>query len=210
MDYYIYEGQEPVFSLNSIVATHYNTSSSWAKHRNIMEELKAIYNDRVVYGLADSSNVYIDAVSLGEVLSRNIYSKLMESDRLWVSADDLAVILEDNNCPTDDFEKWLISIRYMDNKTHALTYNNGKKVYYRYEGQELVFSLNSIVATHYHSNIVITDCPNGDTYECKPDDSRVWWVSADDALGLARTISSTLGTWLEGWIDLMGKTPFDL
>ena len=176
-----------------------------------MEELKAIYNDRVVYGLADSSNVYIDAVSLGEVLSRSIYSKLIdESDRLWVSADDLAVILEDNNCPTDDFEKWLISIRYMDNKTHALTYNNGKKVYYRYEGQELVFSLNSIVATHYHSNIVITDCPNGDTYECKPDDSRVWWVSADDALGLARTISSTLGAWLERWIDLMGKTPFDL
>jgi hypothetical protein len=43
----------------------------------------------------------------------------MKSDRLWVSADDLAVILEDNDCPTDDFEKWLRSIRGMDNKpTH--------------------------------------------------------------------------------------------
>jgi hypothetical protein len=177
---------------------------------DVKEELKATYNDRVVYGLADNSNVYIDAVSLGEVLSCSIYSKLMESDRLWVSVDDLAIILEDNNCPTDDFEKWLISIRNMDNKTHALTYNNGKKVYYRYEGQELVFSLNSIVATHYNSSIVIIDLPNGNTYECKPYDSRVWWASADDALGLARTISSTLGTWLEGWIDLMGKTPFDL
>ena len=85
-----------------------------------MAELKATYNNGVVYGLADSSNVYIDAVSLGEVLSRRIYSKLIdESDRLWVSADDLAVILEDNNCPTNDFEKWLISIRNMDNKpTH--------------------------------------------------------------------------------------------
>lgn len=81
-----------------------------------MEELKAIYNNRVVYGLADSSNVYIDAVSLGEALSRRIYSKLMESDRLWVSADDLAVVLEDNNCPTDDFEEWLTSIRKQPQK----------------------------------------------------------------------------------------------
>ena len=48
----------------------------------------------------------------------------MESDRLWVSADDLAVILEDNNCPTDDFEKWLRSIRNMHNKTHTLAYSN--------------------------------------------------------------------------------------
>jgi homoaconitase/3-isopropylmalate dehydratase large subunit len=84
-----------------------------------MEKLEAIYNDRVVYGLADSSNVYIDAVSLRKVLDCNIYSELMKSNRLWVSADDLAVILEDNNCPTDDFEKWLLSIRGMDNKpTH--------------------------------------------------------------------------------------------
>ena len=105
-----------------------------------MAELKATYNNGVVYGLADSSNVYIDAVSLKEVLDCSIYSELMESDRLWVSADDLAVILEDNNCPTDDFEKWLISIRNMDNKTHALAYNNDKKVNYRYEGQEPVFS----------------------------------------------------------------------
>lgn len=82
-----------------------------------MEELKAIYNDRVVYGLADSSNVYIDAVSLEKVLSRRIYSKLMdESDRLWVSVDDLAAILEDNNCPTDDFEEWLTSIRKQPQK----------------------------------------------------------------------------------------------
>jgi hypothetical protein len=81
-----------------------------------MEELKAIYNDRVVYGLADSSNVYIDAVSLEKVLSRRIYSKLMESDRLWVSADDLAMVLEDNNCPTDDFEEWLTSIRKQPQK----------------------------------------------------------------------------------------------
>jgi hypothetical protein len=101
-----------------------------------MEELKATYNNGVVYGLADSSNVYIDAVSLKEVLNCSIYSKLIKSDRLWVSADDLAVILEDNNCPTDDFEKWLISIRNMDNKTHALTYNNDEKVYYTYEEQE--------------------------------------------------------------------------
>ena len=82
-----------------------------------MEELKAIYNDRVVYGLADSSNVYIDAVSLGEVLSSRIYSKLMDnSDRLWVSVDDLAMVLEDNNCPTDDFEEWLTSIRKQPQK----------------------------------------------------------------------------------------------
>ena len=82
-----------------------------------MEELKAIYNGRVVYGLADSSNVYIDAVSLEKVLSRRIYSKLlMESDRLWVSVDDLAAILEDNNCPTDDFEEWLTSIRKQPQK----------------------------------------------------------------------------------------------
>lgn len=154
--------------------------------------------------------MYIDAVSLGKVLSRSIYLKLMESDRLWVSADDLAAILEDNNCPTDDFEKWLRSIRGMDNKTHTLTYINDKKIYYRYEGQEPVFSLNSIIATHYNSNITFTNWRNGDTYEYKPDDSRVRWVSADEALELARTISSTLGTWLEGWIDLMGKTPFDL
>lgn len=88
-----------------------------------MTELKATYNNGVVYGLADSSNVYIDAVSLKEVLNCSIYSKLIKSDRLWVSADDLAVILEDNNCPTDDFEKWLISIRNI-------------KVYYTYEEQE--------------------------------------------------------------------------
>ena len=176
-----------------------------------MEELKAIYNDRVVYGLADSSNVYIDTVSLGEVLSRRIYSKLIdEPDRLWVSVDDLAAILEDYNCPTDDFEKWLRSIRNMDNKTHTLAYNNGKKVYYRYEGQVLVFSLNSIVATHYNSSIVIIDLPNGNKYECKPYDSRVWWISADEALRLARAVNPTLGAWLEGWIDVMGKTPFDL
>ena len=175
-----------------------------------MEELEAIYNDRVVYGLADSSNVYIDAVSLGEVLNCSIYSKLMESDRLWVSADDLAVILEDNNCPTDDFEKWLLSIRGMDNKTHTLTYINDKKVYYRYEGQEPVFSLNSIVATHYNSNVRFTDWRNGDTYEYKPDDSRVRWVSADVALELARMVDSTLGIWLEGCIGVMRKTPFDL
>jgi hypothetical protein len=178
--------------------------------RNIMEELEAIYNDRVVYGLADNSNVYIDAVSLGEVLNCSIYSKLMESDRLWVSADDLAVILEDNNCPTDDFEKWLLSIRGMDNKTHTLTYINDKKVYYRYEGQEPVFSLNSIVATHYNSNVRFTDWRNGDTYEYKPDDSRVRWVSADVALELARMVDSTLGIWLEGCIGVMRKTPFDL
>jgi homoaconitase/3-isopropylmalate dehydratase large subunit len=86
---------------------------------DVKEELKAIYNDRVVYGLTDNSNVYIDAVSLKEVLDCSIYSELMKSNRLWVSADDLAVILEDNNCPTDDFEKWLLSIRGMDNKpTH--------------------------------------------------------------------------------------------
>jgi hypothetical protein len=116
--------------------------------RNIMEELEAIYNDRVVYGLADSSNVYIDAVSLRKVLDCNIYSKLMKSDRLWVSADDLAVILEDNDCPTDDFEKWLRSIRGMDFETHALTYNNdisNNQVkpldeILGYEGQESVFS----------------------------------------------------------------------
>ncbi len=115
---------------------------------DVKEELKAIYNDRVVYGLADNSNVYIDAVSLGEVLNCSIYSKLMESDRLWVSADDLAVILEDNNCPTDDFEKWLLSIRGMDNKTHTLAYNNdisNNQVkpldeILGYEGQESVFS----------------------------------------------------------------------
>lgn len=175
-----------------------------------MEELEAIYNDRVVYGLADNSNVYIDAVSLREVLNCSIYSKLMESDRLWVSADDLAVILEDNNCPTDDFEKWLLSIRGMDNKTHTLTYINDKKVYYRYKGQEPVFSLNSIVATHYNSNVRFTDWRNGDTYEYKPDDSRVRWVSADVALELARMVDSTLGIWLEGCIGVMGKTPFDL
>ena len=171
-----------------------------------MEELKAIYNDRVVYGLADSSNVYIDAVSLREALNCSIYSKLMESDRLWVSADDLAVILEDNNCPTDDFEKWLTSIRNIDYKpkTHAITYNNDKKVYYRYKGRELVFSLNSIIATHYNSsNIVFTNWRNGNKYEYKPNDSRVWWVSVDEALELARTISSTLGAWLEGWISVM-------
>ena len=109
-----------------------------------MEELKAIYNDRVVYGLADSSNVYIDAVSLGEVLNCSSYSKLMESDRLWVSADDLAVILEDNNCPTDDFEKWLISIRNIDYKTHALTYNNDKRYTTDTKGED-------------NSNIRITD-----------------------------------------------------
>ena len=177
---------------------------------DVKEELKAIYNDRVVYGLADSSNVYIDAVSLGEVLSCNIYSKLMESDRLWVSADDLAVILEDNNCPTNDFEKWLISIRNMDFETYTLTYINDKKVYYRYEGQEPVFSLNSIVATHYNSNVRFTDWRNGDTYEYKPDDSRVRWVSADVALELARMVDSTLGIWLEGCIGVMRKTPFDL
>jgi hypothetical protein len=175
-----------------------------------MEELEAIYNDRVVYGLADSSNVYIDAVSLRKVLDCNIYSKLMKSDRLWVSADDLAVILEDNDCPTDDFEKWLRSIRGMDFETHALTYNNDKKVYYRYEGQEPVFSLNSIVATHYNSNVRFTDWRNGDTYEYKPDDSRVRWVSADVALELARMVDSTLGIWLEGCIGVMRKTPFDL
>ena len=171
-----------------------------------MEELEAIYNDRIVYGLVDSSNVYIDAVSLGEVLSRSIYSKLMvESDRLWVSIDDLAAILEDNNCPTDDFEKWLTSIRNIDYKpkTHAITYSNDKKVYYRYKGRELVFSLNSIIATHYNNNITITNWRNGNRYEYKPDDSRVWWVSADEALELARTISSTLGAWLEGWINVM-------
>ena len=174
-----------------------------------MEELKAIYNDRIVYGLVDSSNMYIDAVSLGEVLSRSIYSKLMEeSDRLWVSTDDLAAILEDNNCPTNDFEKWLRSIRGMD--TYTLVYSNDKNIYYRYKGQELVFSLNSIIATHYNSNITLTNWRNGNRYEYKPDDSRVWWVSADEALELARTISSTLGTWLEGCIDLIGKTPFDL
>jgi hypothetical protein len=113
-----------------------------------MEELKAIYNDRVVYGLADSSNVYIDAVSLGKVLNCSIYSKLMKSDRLWVSVDDLAAILEDNNCPTDDFEKWLRSIRNMDNKTHTLAYNNNISnnqvkpldEILGYEGQESVFS----------------------------------------------------------------------
>jgi hypothetical protein len=116
---------------------------------DVKEELKATYNDKVVYGLTDSSNVYIDAVSLGEVLSRRIYSKLIdESDRLWVSADDLAAILEDNNCPTDDFEKWLLSIRGMDNKTHTLAYNNdisNNQVkpldeILGYEGQESVFS----------------------------------------------------------------------
>ena len=116
---------------------------------DVKEELKAIYNDRVVYGLADSSNVYIDAVSLEKVLSRRIYSKLMdESDRLWVSVDDLAAILEDNNCPTDDFEKWLRSIRNMDNKTHTLAYNNNISnnqvkpldEILGYEGQESVFS----------------------------------------------------------------------
>lgn len=178
-----------------------------------MEELEAIYNDRIVYGLVDSSNVYIDAVSLGEVLDCSIYSKLMKSDRLWVSADDLAVILEDNNCPTDDFEKWLTSIRNIDYKpkTHAITYSNDKKVNYRYKGRELVFSLNSIIATHYNSsNITITNWRNGNKYEYKPDDSRVWWVSVDEALELARTISSTLGTWLEGCISVMGKTPFDM
>lgn len=177
-----------------------------------MEELKAIYNDRVVYGLADSSNVYIDAVSLGEVLSRSIYSKLMEeSDRLWVSADDLAAILEDNNCPTDDFEKWLTSIRNIDYKpkTHAITYSNDKKVLYKYKERELVFSLNSIIATHYNSsNIVFTNWRNGNKYEYKPNDSRVWWVSVDEALELAHIISSTLGTWLEGCISVMA--PFDL
>jgi hypothetical protein len=175
-----------------------------------MEELKAIYNDRVVYGLADNSNVYIDAVSLGEVLNCSIYSELMKSNRLWVSADDLAVILEDNNCPTNDFEKWLISIRNMDFETYTLTYINDKKVYYRYEGQEPVFSLNSIVATHYNSNVRFTDWRNGDTYEYKPDDSRVRWVSADVALELARMVDSTLGIWLEGCIGVMRKTPFDL
>jgi hypothetical protein len=177
---------------------------------DVKEELKAIYNDRVVYGLTDNSNVYIDAVSLKEVLDCSIYSELMKSNRLWVSADDLAVILEDNNCPTNDFEKWLISIRNMDFETYTLTYINDKKVYYRYEGQEPVFSLNSIVATHYNSNVRFTDWRNGDTYEYKPDDSRVRWVSADVALELARMVDSTLGIWLEGWIDLMGKTPFDL
>ena len=45
-----------------------------------MAELKATYNNGVVYGLADSSNVYIDAVSLKEVLDCSIYSELMESD----------------------------------------------------------------------------------------------------------------------------------
>ena len=119
---------------------------------DVKEELKAIYNDRVVYGLTDNSNVYIDAVSLKEVLDCSIYSELMKSNRLWVSADDLAVILEDNNCPTNDFEKWLISIRNMDFETYTLTYINDKKVYYRYEGQEPVFSLNSIVATHYNTS----------------------------------------------------------
>ena len=177
---------------------------------DVKEELKAIYNDRVVYGLTDNSNVYIDAVSLKEVLDCNIYSKLMKSDRLWVSADDLAVILEDNNCPTNDFEKWLISIRNMDFETYTLTYINDKKVYYRYEGQEPVFSLNSIVATHYNSNVRFTDWRNGDTYEYKPDDSRVRWVSADVALELARMVDSTLGIWLEGCIGVMRKTPFDL
>jgi hypothetical protein len=175
-----------------------------------MEELEAIYNDRVVYGLTDNSNVYIDAVSLKEVLDCSIYSELMKSNRLWVSADNLAVILEDNNCPTDDFEKWLISIRNMDFETYTLTYINDKKVYYRYEGQEPVFSLNSIVATHYNSNVRFTDWRNGDTYEYKPDDSRVRWVSADVALELARMVDSTLGIWLEGCIGVMRKTPFDL
>jgi hypothetical protein len=177
---------------------------------DVKEELKAIYNDRVVYGLTDNSNVYIDAVSLKEVLDCSIYSELMKSNRLWVSADDLAVILEDNNCPTDDFEKWLISIRNMDFETYTLTYINDKKVYYRYEGQEPVFSLNSIVATHYNSNVRFTDWRNGDTYEYKPDDSRVRWVSADVALELARMVDSTLGIWLEGCIGVMRKTPFDL
>jgi hypothetical protein len=177
---------------------------------DVKEELKAIYNDRVVYGLTDNSNVYIDAVSLKEVLDCSIYSELMKSNRLWVSADDLAVILEDNNCPTNDFEKWLISIRNMDFETYTLTYNNDKKVYYRYEGQEPVFSLNSIVATHYNSNVRFTDWRNGDTYEYKPDDSRVRWVSADVALELARMVDSTLGIWLEGCIGVMRKTPFDL
>jgi hypothetical protein len=175
-----------------------------------MEELEAIYNDRVVYGLTDNSNVYIDTVSLKEVLDCSIYSELMKSNRLWVSADDLAVILEDNNCPTNDFEKWLISIRNMDFETYTLTYINDKKVYYRYEGQEPVFSLNSIVATHYNSNVRFTDWRNGDTYEYKPDDSRVRWVSADVALELARMVDSTLGIWLEGCIGVMRKTPFDL
>jgi|LakMenE01Jun11ns_1017448.scaffolds.fasta_scaffold9799664_2 hypothetical protein len=177
---------------------------------DVKEELKAIYNDRVVYGLTDNSNVYIDAVSLKEVLDCSIYSELMKSNRLWVSADDLAVILEDNNCPTNDFEKWLISIRNMDFETYTLTYINDKKVYYRYEGQEPVFSLNSIVATHYNSNVRFTDWRNGDTYEYKPDDSRVRWVSADVALELARMVDSTLGIWLEGCIGVMRKTPFDL
>jgi hypothetical protein len=177
---------------------------------DVKEELKAIYNDRVVYGLTDNSNVYIDAVSLKEVLDCSIYSELMKSNRLWVSADDLAVILEDNNCPTNDFEKWLISIRNMDFETYTLTYINDKKVYYRYEGQEPVFSLNSIVATHYNSNVRFTDWQNGDTYEYKPDDSRVRWVSADVALELARMVDSTLGIWLEGCIGVMRKTPFDL
>jgi hypothetical protein len=115
---------------------------------DVKEELKAIYNDRVVYGLTDNSNVYIDAVSLKEVLDCSIYSELMKSNRLWVSADDLAVILEDNNCPTNDFEKWLRSIRGMDFETHALTYNNdisNNQVkpldeILGYEGQESVFS----------------------------------------------------------------------
>jgi hypothetical protein len=177
---------------------------------DVKEELKAIYNDRVVYGLTDNSNVYIDAVSLKEVLDCSIYSELMKSNRLWVSADDLAVILEDNNCPTNDFEKWLISIRNMDFETYTLTYINDKKVYYRYEGQEPVFSLNSIVATHYNSNVRFTDWRNGNTYEYKPDDSRVRWVSADVALELARMVDSTLGIWLEGCIGVMRKTPFDL
>jgi hypothetical protein len=177
---------------------------------DVKEELKAIYNDRVVYGLTDNSNVYIDAVSLKEVLDCSIYSELMKSNRLWVSADDLAVILEDNNCPTNDFEKWLRSIRGMDFEIYILVYSDDKNIYYRYKGQKLVFSLNSIIATHYNSNITFTNWRNGNRYEYKPDDSRVWWVSADEALELARTISSTLGTWLEGWIDLMGKTPFDL
>jgi hypothetical protein len=177
---------------------------------DVKEELKAIYNDRVVYGLTDNSNVYIDAVSLKEVLDCSIYSELMKSNRLWVSADDLAVILEDNNCPTNDFEKWLISIRNMDFETYTLTYINDKKVYYRYEGQEPVFSLNSIVATHYNSNVRFTDWRNGDTYEYKPDDSRVRWVSADVALELARMVDSTLGIWLEGCIGVMRKTPFDM
>ncbi|AGR48575.1 hypothetical protein AVV41_gp010 [Microcystis phage MaMV-DC] len=171
-----------------------------------MEELKATYNNRVVYGLADSSNVYIDTVSLKKVLDCSIYSELMKSDRLWVSADDLAVILEDNNCPTDDFEKWLASIRNIDYKpkTHAITYSNDKKIYYSYKEGELVFSLNSIIATHYNSsNIVFTNWRNGNKYEYKPNDSRVWWVPVDEALELAHTISSTLGAWLEGFISVM-------